>query len=103
MGRNPQTIDGLTMDISPKGIGVKLGRGRVAGIDSLLETLVEDRLPVEVTLRLPQGAVSVEGQLMWWGLLGDDERFALRAGILLREGWSDADWKLIQENLKGAG
>ena len=98
-GRTPQTIDGMTLDVSPRGIGVKFGRGNLAGLDSLLENLVEDRLPVEVTLRLTQGSVTTQGQVMWWGFLGDDEQFALRAGILLPKEWSEADWKLLQANL----
>ncbi|MGH7821723.1 MAG: PilZ domain-containing protein [Candidatus Binatia bacterium] len=102
-GRVPQTIDGETIDVSARGLGIKFGRGKSLGIDSLLEGLVEDRVGVEVTLRLPQGSVSVHGQIMWWGLLGDDERFAMRAGVLLRDGWSEADWKLIEENLRTAG
>jgi hypothetical protein len=99
-GRHPETIDGVTLDISMKGLGVKFGRGKMAGLDALLETLVEDRLPVQIMLRLPQGSVTVEAQVVWWGLLGDDEKFALRAGVLLRQEWSDTDWKLIEDNLK---
>ena len=99
-GRTPQTIDGITLDVSPRGLGVKFGRAKLAGIDALLETLVEDRLPIEVTLRLPEGAVTVEGQVMWWGLLGEDEQFAVRAGVLLLKDWSDADWALLRKHLK---
>lgn len=101
-GRSGDIIDGETSDVSPKGIGVKFSRGRLSAIDALLETMVEDRLSVEVTLRLPEGSVSAGGQVMWWGMLGDDEKFSLRAGILLREEWSDADWNLIQKNLAPA-
>jgi hypothetical protein len=36
---------------------------------------------------------------MWWGVLGDDEKFALRGGILLIDDWSDPDWHLIEKYL----
>ncbi|MGH7803053.1 MAG: PilZ domain-containing protein [Candidatus Binatia bacterium] len=98
-GRPLEAVDGQTLDVSSNGIGVKLRRGRSVSIDELLETLVEDRLSIEVMLRLPEGSVSAEGQLMWWGLLGDDEGFTIRAGILLKTGWSTTDWQLIEKNL----
>lgn len=98
-GRATEPIDGETLDISSKGLGVKLGRRNMARVDMLLEGFVEDRLSVEVTLRLPEGSVSALGQVMWWGLLGDDDKFGLRAGILLHKVWSDSDWALIQKNL----
>lgn len=100
-GRSGEAIEGQTLDVSPNGLGVKLVRGHSASaVDELLETLVEDRLPIEAMLRLAEGSVSAEGQLMWWGLLGDDEGFTIRAGILLPKGWSSADWLLIEKNLK---
>jgi hypothetical protein len=101
-GRPLEAIDGQTLDVSSNGIGAKLRRGRSVSIDELLENLVEDRLDIEVLLRLPEGSVSAEGQLMWWGLLGDDEGFTIRAGILLKKGWSTTDWQLIEKNLGGA-
>ena len=98
-GRPLDAIDGQTLDVSSNGIGAKLRGGRSVSIDELLESLVEDRLEIEVLLRLPEGSVSAEGQLMWWGLLGDDEGFTIRAGILLKKGWSTTDWQLIEKNL----
>jgi hypothetical protein len=98
-GRPLEAVDGETLDVSSNGIGVKLRRGRSVAIDELLESLVEDRMAIEVLLRLPEGSVSAEGQLMWWGLLGDDEGFTIRAGILLKTGWSTADWQLLEKNL----
>lgn len=102
-GRAAQTVDGETLDVSAVGVGVKIGRGKPGIVDNLLESLVEDRLTVEVSLRLPQGSVRGEGQVMWWGVLGGDEdRLSLRAGILLSEPWSDADWKLIEASLESS-
>ena len=101
-GRAGDAIEGQTLDVSPTGLGVKLVRGRSAAVDELLETLVEDRLPIEAMLRLAEGSVSAEGQLMWWGLLGDDEGFTIRAGILLPKGWSSTDWQLIESNIKAS-
>ena len=101
-GRPLEAIDGQTLDVSSNGIGAKLRGGRSVSIDELLESLVEDRLEIEVLLRLPEGSVSAEGQLMWWGLLGDDEGFTIRAGILLKKGWSATDWQLIEKNLGAA-
>jgi hypothetical protein len=99
-GRTADAVDGETLDVSSNGLGVKLRRGRGGAVDELLERLVEDRLPIEAMLRLPEGSVAAEGQLMWWGLLGDDEGFTIRAGILLPKGWSSADWQLIEKSLK---
>lgn len=93
------TIDGETIDVSERGLGIKFGRGKVPAIDSVMEDLVEDRLPVEITLRLPEGSISVKGHVVWWGLLGDDERFALRAGILLSTDWNEGDWKRIEDSI----
>lgn len=101
-GRAGDTIEGQTLDVSPTGLGVKLVRGRSGAVDELLETLVEERLPIEAMLRLTEGSVSAEGQLMWWGLLGDEDGFTIRAGILLPKGWSSADWLLIESNLKAS-
>jgi hypothetical protein len=98
-GRAQEAVDGQTVDVSNNGVGVKLRRGPKVSIDEMLEGLVEDRLSIEVLLRLPEGSVSAEGQLMWWGLLGDDEGFTIRAGILLKKGWSTTDWQLIEKNL----
>lgn len=98
-GRVSEAVDGETMDVSERGLGVRLGKGDIRKVEALLESLVEDRHPAEVTLRFPEGSVRVEGQVMWWGILGDDEQFALRAGILLRNGWSASDWTLIQKHL----
>jgi hypothetical protein len=36
---------------------------------------------------------------MWWGLLGDEDKFAIRAGVLLPTAWSDDEWDLIEKNL----
>ena len=101
-GRGVDAVEGETLDVSSNGLGVKLRRGKSVSIDELLEALVEDRLAIEVLLRLPEGSVSAEGQLMWWGLLGDDEGFTIRAGILLQKGWSPTDWQLIEKNLSAA-
>ena len=101
-GRVSEAVDGETMDVSSKGLGVKLGKGNIAKVEALLESLVEDRQPAEVTLRLPEGSVRIEGQVMWWGILGDDREFALRAGILLPNGWSDSNWTLIEKYLTTA-
>ena len=100
-GRAPETVDGETIDVSGTGLGVKFSSRGARKIDVLLETLVEDRLTVEVSLRLPEGSVSAQGQVVWWGLLGDDDKFAVRAGILLPSPWSDSDWRLIEKNLAG--
>ncbi len=97
-GRAPQTVDGETMDVSGAGLGVKFS-SRAEKLDTLLETLVEDRLSVEIMLRLPEGSVRTQGQVVWWGLLGDDDKFGIRAGILLPSPWSDSDWVLIEKNL----
>ncbi|HUE39173.1 MAG TPA: PilZ domain-containing protein [Candidatus Binatia bacterium] len=97
-GRAPQIVDGETIDVSASGLGVKFS-SRVEKLDTLLETLVEDRLSVEIMLRLPEGSVSTQGQVVWWGLLGDDDKFGIRAGILLPSSWSDSDWLLIEKNL----
>jgi hypothetical protein len=99
-GRSGEIIDGETIDVSSRGMGVKFARGKTPGVDLLLETLVEDRLPVDITLRLPEGSVSAAGNVVWWGMLGDDEKFALRGGVLLLQNWPDADWTLIQKNLE---
>jgi len=97
-GRAPQIVDGETIDVSASGLGVKFS-SRVEKLDTLLETLVEDRLSVEIMLRLPEGSVSTQGHVVWWGLLGDDDKFGIRAGILLPSSWSDSDWLLIEKNL----
>jgi hypothetical protein len=97
-GRAPQTVDGETMDVSGAGLGVKFS-SRAEKLDTLLETLVEDRLSIEIMLRLPEGSVRTQGQVVWWGLLGDDDKFGIRAGILLPSPWSDSDWILIEKNL----
>jgi hypothetical protein len=97
-GRAPQIVDGETIDVSASGLGVKFS-SRVEKLDTLLETLVEDRLSVEIMLRLPEGSVSTQGQVVWWGLLGDDDKFGIRAGILLPSPWADSDWQLIEKNL----
>ena len=98
-GRAPQTVDGETIDVSETGLGVKFS-GRGAGkLDALLETLVEDRLSVEIMLRLPEGSIGIQGQVVWWGLLGDDDKFGIRAGILLPSPWLESDWRLIEKNL----
>lgn len=101
LGRVPQTIDGETMDVSGTGLGVRFSSSGAGKFDVLLESLVEDRVTVEVTMRLPEGSVSMPGHVMWWGLLGDDDRFGIRAGILLPRPWSDGDWALIEKNLTG--
>lgn len=98
--RPSEPIDGRTLDVSERGIGVKFGPSGVDKLDMLLETLVEDRAVVEVTLRLPEGSVSAKGHLMWWGLLGEPDGYSIRGGVLLSEGWSPEDWQLIEENLK---
>src|SRR5256885_16784610 len=100
-GRLAETIDGETIDVSNSGLGVKFSNRGASKLDTLLETLVEDRLTVEVMLRLPEGSVSTQGQVVWWGLLGDDDKFGIRAGILLPSPWSDSDWQLIERNLGG--
>ena len=96
--RPQDVVEGETVDISLNGIGAKFGRR--LSVDALLERLVEDRLPVEISLRLPEGSVSTEGQLMWWGLLGEDEAFGIRAGVLLPKGWAERDWQLISRSVK---
>jgi PilZ domain len=97
-GRTAQTVDGETIDVSESGLGVKFSSG-TQKLDALLETLVEDRLSVDVMLRLPEGSVRTTGQVVWWGLLGDDDKFGIRAGVLLRSAWSESDWLLIEKNL----
>jgi hypothetical protein len=98
-GRAPQTVDGETIDVSGTGLGVKFSSRAAGEVDTLLETLVEDRLSVEIMLRLPEGSVRTQGQVVWWGLLGDDDKFGIRAGILLPSPWADSDWRLIEKNL----
>jgi hypothetical protein len=99
-GRLPQQADGETMDVSAQGIGVRFqSTANQAKLDTLLESLVEDRLLVEVMLRLPEGSLSSEGHVAWWGLLGDDDKFGIRTGILLARPWSEADWELIEKNV----
>jgi len=98
-GRAPQTVDGETIDVSGTGLGVKFSSRGPGKLDALLETLVEDRLSVEIMLRLPEGSVRTQGQVVWWGLLGDDDKFGIRAGILLPSPWADSDWQLIEKNL----
>jgi hypothetical protein len=98
--RPSDAIEGETLDVSEFGMAVKLGRSDVAARDSLLQRLVEDRDPVDVWLRLPEGSVSAHGQVTWWGLLGDEGEVAIRAGILLPRGWNAQDWTLIEKNLK---
>lgn len=97
-----EPIDGRTLDVSARGVGVKFGPSGVDKLDMLLETLVEDRAIVEVTLRLPEGSVSARGHLMWWGLLGESDGYSIRGGVLLSEGWSPEEWQLIEKNLKSA-
>jgi PilZ domain-containing protein len=97
-GRSPQTIDGETIDVSESGLGVKFSSRAAGKVDALLESLVEDRLTVDIMLRLPEGSIRMNGQVVWWGLLGDDDNFSVRAGILLPQPWSDADWALIEKN-----
>lgn len=97
--RPGDAIDGETIDVSANGLGVKIVRDAVGKVDRLLEELVEDRVTVEVLLRLPEGSVAAEGYLMWWALLGENEGCAIRAGVLLRSGWSAQDWKLISKSL----
>jgi hypothetical protein len=97
-GRSPQTIDGETIDVSDSGLGVKFSSPAAGKVDALLESLVEDRLTVEIMLRLPEGSIRMLGQVVWWGLLGDDDSFSVRAGILLPQPWSDSDWELIEKN-----
>jgi hypothetical protein len=99
MERLVQTVDGETIDVSNTGLGVKFSSRGPAKLDALLETLVEDRLTVEVMLRLPEGLVTSKGQVVWWGLLGNDDKYGIRAGVLLPSPWSDADWQLIEKNL----
>ncbi len=100
-GLAPRTLQGETTDVSGSGLGVKLSSGGPGKLDALLESLVEDRLSVEVMIRLPQGSIRVEGHVVWWGLLGDDDQFSIRAGILLLRPWSDDDWSVIDKNLAG--
>ena len=100
-GRSPQTIDGETIDVSGSGIGVKFATRAAQKVDSFLESLVEDRLTVEIIMRLPEGSIRMQGQVMWWGLLGDDDKFGIRAGILLSSSWAESDWGLIEKNLAG--
>ena len=96
--RAAQIVDGETIDVSESGLGVKFSSG-TQKLDALLETLVEDRLSVDIMLRLPEGSVRARGQVVWWGLLGDDDKFGIRAGILLPSAWSESDWVLIEKNL----
>jgi hypothetical protein len=96
-GRAATPIDGQTLDVSEGGLGIKLASGP-GNLAPLLEDLVEDRQTIEITLRLEQGSVSNRGHLVWWGLLGDDPRFAVRAGILLSEPWAESDWRLIDKS-----
>ncbi|MGH7897737.1 MAG: hypothetical protein ACREQQ_07285 [Candidatus Binatia bacterium] len=99
-GRLPQQIDGETTDVSSLGLGVKFPSSRnQARLDTLLESLVEDRLVIEVMLRLPEGSVGCEARVVWWGLLGDEDKFGIRAGVLLAQPWSDMDWELIEKNV----
>jgi hypothetical protein len=98
-GRAPQTIEGETIDVSGSGLGVKFSSRAATKIDTLLESLVEDRLTVDIIMRLPEGSIRIQGQVMWWGLLGDDDKFGIRAGILLSSAWADSDWALIEKNL----
>ena len=100
-GRAPQTIDGETIDVSGSGLGVKFSTPAAQKIDTLLESLVEDRLTVEIMMRLPEGSIRMQGQVMWWGLLGDEDKFGIRAGILLSSAWAESDWGLIEKNLAG--
>lgn len=99
MGLAPREIRGETTDISGNGLGVKLSSEGPGKFDMLLESLVEDRLSVEVLVGLPQGSLRVEGHVVWWGLLGDDDQYGIRAGILLLRPWSDDDWAVIEKNL----
>jgi len=96
--RAAQIVDGETIDVSESGLGVKFSSG-TQKVDALLETLVEDRASVDIMLRLPEGSVRSRGQVVWWGLLGDDDKFSIRAGILLPSPWSASDWLLIEKNL----
>ena len=96
--RAAQIVDGETIDVSGSGLGVKFSSG-TQKLDALLETLVEDRLSVDIMLRLPEGSVRSRGQVVWWGLLGDDDKYGIRAGILLPSPWSESDWVLIEKNL----
>jgi hypothetical protein len=100
-GRSPQTIEGETIDVSGSGLGVKFSSRTTKPIDVLLESLVEDRLTVEIIMRLPEGSIRIHGQVMWWGLLGDDDKFGIRAGVLLSTPWAESDWQLIEKNLAG--
>src|SRR5205807_10417405 len=97
-GRSPQTIDGETIDVSGSGLGVRFSTRSPNKVDTLLESLVEDRQTVEIIMRLPEGSIRMQGQVMWWGLLGDDDQFGIRAGILLSSGWADSDWGLVEKN-----
>ena len=97
-GRSPQTIEGETIDVSGNGLGVKFATRAAEKIDSLLESLVEDRLTVDIIMRLPEGSIRMQGQVMWWGLLGDDDKYGIRAGVLLSAPWSDSDWDLIEKH-----
>ena len=97
--QSSQTIEGETIDVSGSGIGVKFSSRAATKIDSLLESLVEDRLKVEIIMRLPEGSIRIQGQVMWWGLLGDDDKFGIRAGVLLSSPWAETDWQLIEKNL----
>jgi hypothetical protein len=98
-GRSPQTIEGETIDVSGSGIGVKFATRAATKIDALLESLVEDRLTVDIIMRLPEGSIRIQGQVMWWGLLGDDDKFGIRAGVLLASPWAETDWRLIEKHL----
>lgn len=98
-GLAPREIRGETTDISGSGLGVKLSSDGPGKLDMLLESLVEDRLSIEVLIALPQGSLRVEGHVVWWGLLGDDDQYGIRAGILLLRPWSDDDWAVIEKNL----
>ena len=100
-GRSPQTIEGETIDVSGSGLGVKFSTRATRQVDTLLESLVEDRLTVEIIMRLPEGSIRIDGQVMWWGLLGDDDKFGIRAGVLLSTPWAESDWQLIEKNLAG--
>jgi hypothetical protein len=100
--RPNDSVEGHTIDVSANGAGVKFSRGRGGKIDALLEQLVEERSEIEIHLRLPEGSVSASGTLMWWGLLGEEEGYTLRGGVLLPRGWSARDWDLIQKIIKAS-
>jgi hypothetical protein len=99
LGRLSQTIDGETIDVSGNGLGVKFSTRAAEKLDALLESLVEDRLTVEIMLRLPEGSVRLQGQVVWWGLLGDEDQFGIRAGILLPQPFSDSDWAVLEKHI----